>query len=101
MCVQLLGLPGFGPKKVQNILDAVDASRHQQVDVLLFALGIPGIGQVTAKLLVQSCGGSIMVWLDLTCHTNVLVHAQLLSLVLQGRYALCKPSASSRDVCIK
>jgi DNA ligase (NAD+) len=69
-CVQLQSLPGFGPKKVQNILDAVEQSRSNPMHVLLFGLGIPGVGLITARLLLQSCRGDIMVWTPLSLLYN-------------------------------
>lgn len=59
--VQLESLPGFGHKRVKNILAAVEASRSTPVSTLLLALGISGIGTVTADLLLQNLGPSILV----------------------------------------
>jgi DNA ligase (NAD+) len=59
--VQLVSTPGFGNKRVQNILDAIEASKKVPVHALLLALGIAGVGSVTAQLLLQHCGGTILV----------------------------------------
>jgi hypothetical protein len=59
--MQLESLSGFGSKRVKNVLDAIEASKKAPVSALLLALGIAGIGSVTAQLLLQHCGGSIMV----------------------------------------
>lgn len=45
----LLTLEGFKDKKADNLLSALDASRHCALDAFLFAVGIPGIGRVTAR----------------------------------------------------
>eukprot|EP00892_Ulva_mutabilis_P003460 jgi/Ulvmu1/1486/UM011_0216.1 len=50
---------GFGPKKIENILAAVDASKRQPPHVLLSGLGIPSVGQHIAKLLLKFCNNSI------------------------------------------
>lgn len=59
--MQLESLPGFGHKRVKNILDAIEASRRTPVSTLLLALGISGVGRVTADVLLQKCGASILV----------------------------------------
>jgi DNA ligase (NAD+) len=45
---QLLGLEGFAEKKVDNLLDAIQASKGQSLARLLTALGIRGVGAVMA-----------------------------------------------------
>lgn len=47
--VDLLGLPGFKEKKIQNILDSIEKSKDCQFSSLIHALGIPGVGKVTAN----------------------------------------------------
>lgn len=49
---QLLGLEGFAQKKVDNLLAAVDASRTRPLPRVLAALGIRGVGETVAALLV-------------------------------------------------
>jgi len=44
----LLELEGFAEKKVDNLLQAIDASRQQPLGRLLTALGIRGVGEVMA-----------------------------------------------------
>lgn len=48
----LLQLENFGPKKAQNLLDGIDASRRRPLSRLLYALGIRHVGQTTAELIV-------------------------------------------------
>nr|MBN1229038.1 NAD-dependent DNA ligase LigA [Anaerolineae bacterium] len=49
----LLHLEGFGDKKADNLLAAIDASRHRPLDRLLTALGIKGVGNTVAALLLE------------------------------------------------
>lgn len=50
----LLKLEKFGLKKAQNLLDAIDASRHQPLERLIIGLGIHGIGEVSARKLADT-----------------------------------------------
>lgn len=45
---QLLGLDGFGDKKAENLIDAINLSRQQPLSRLINALGIRGVGEVLA-----------------------------------------------------
>jgi len=46
---QLLSLEGFKEKRADNLLAALEKSRHCQLDEFLFAIGIPNIGRGTAR----------------------------------------------------
>lgn len=59
--LQMEGWKGFGTKKVQNMLIAIDKSKKQPPHVLLSGLGIPAVGQHISKLLLKHCNNSIMV----------------------------------------
>lgn len=48
---ELKKLEGFGEKSIQKLLDAIEASKHNSLEKLLFALGIRYVGKKTAKLL--------------------------------------------------
>lgn len=48
----LLGLERFGPKKAQNLLDAIEASKRRPLARLLFGLGIRHVGQDVAERIV-------------------------------------------------
>jgi DNA ligase (NAD+) len=50
---RLLGLEGFGEKKVDNLLAAIDASRSQPLARLITALGIRAVGEVLAADLAR------------------------------------------------
>jgi DNA ligase (NAD+) len=50
---QLLPLEGFGEKKVENLLAAIEASKERPTSRLLAALGIQGIGGTVAQVLMD------------------------------------------------
>lgn len=52
----LLPLDGFQEKKARNLLNALEKSRHCQLDAFLFALGIPNVGRKTARDLAAAFG---------------------------------------------
>lgn len=49
-------LPGFKRKKAENLIRALDASLKAPLERAVFALGIPHVGEQTAKLLVARFG---------------------------------------------
>ena len=53
---QLLQLEGFKEKKAQNLLDALEKSKHCELSQFLLAIGIPNIGKRTARDLAQHFG---------------------------------------------
>lgn len=53
---QLIGLERFGPKKAQNLLDAIEGSKQPELASFLFALGIPNTGRTTTKVLADHFG---------------------------------------------
>lgn len=46
---QLQGLDGFQDKRSQNLIDALEASKHCPLSRFLLAIGIPNIGRRTAR----------------------------------------------------
>jgi DNA ligase (NAD+) len=54
--MDLLELGGFGEKKADNLLQAIDQSRSQPLERLLTALGIRGVGEVVAADLAARLG---------------------------------------------
>lgn len=46
-------LPGFKDKSAGNLINAIEKSKQNELDRLIFALGIKGIGQRSAVLLCQ------------------------------------------------
>jgi DNA ligase (NAD+) len=53
---QLEGLEGFGEISARNLLAAIDASRARPFKRVLYALGLPGVGYVTAEALADHFG---------------------------------------------
>ena len=49
-------LDGFGEKSVRNLNDAINGARNVDLYRLLFAIGIPEVGIVTAKILANAFG---------------------------------------------
>jgi len=50
----LKGLPGFADKKVEKLLAAIEDSKKQSFDKLIFGLGIKHVGAKVAKVLVSN-----------------------------------------------
>ena len=48
---ELTRLEGFGEKSIKNLLDAIENSKNNSLERLLFGLGIPHVGAKTAKIL--------------------------------------------------
>jgi DNA ligase (NAD+) len=53
---QLAELEGFGEVSARNLLAAIDASRSRPFKRVLYALGLPGVGYVTAEALADHFG---------------------------------------------
>jgi DNA ligase (NAD+) len=53
---QLADLDGFGDVSAGNLLAAIDASRSRPFKRVLYALGLPGVGYVTAEALADHFG---------------------------------------------
>ncbi len=45
----MLGLEGFGEKKIGNLIASIEKAKHTTLDRFLFAIGIEGIGKKTAR----------------------------------------------------
>ncbi len=54
--MDFLMLDGFKKKKAGNLMDALEKSKHCELDAFLFALGIPNVGRKTARDLAQHFG---------------------------------------------
>ena len=48
---ELIRLEGYGEKSVSNLLDAIEESKKNSLERLIFALGIKHVGEKTAKIL--------------------------------------------------
>lgn len=51
---QIRGLEGFGEKSISNLQNAIEASKQQPLNRLIFALGIRYVGETTAKTLAHA-----------------------------------------------
>ena len=49
----IIELEGYGTKKLKNLLDAIENSKNNSVERLIFGLGINGIGAKNAKVLAS------------------------------------------------
>ena len=49
----LIRLEGYGDKSVSNLLDAIEKSKENSLERLIFALGIPHVGSKTARILAM------------------------------------------------
>lgn len=47
-------MAGFGKKSIENLQSAIEESKHQPLNRLIFALGIRYVGETTAKVLANS-----------------------------------------------
>lgn len=54
---------GWGDKSIENLSDALEARKNIELPRFIFALGIPQIGQATARLLAKQYG-SLEAWQD-------------------------------------
>jgi DNA ligase (NAD+) len=54
---QLEGLDGFGEISARNLVAAIEGSKQRPFPRVLFALGLPGVGYVTAEALADHFGG--------------------------------------------
>jgi DNA ligase (NAD+) len=52
----LSGLEGFGETSARNLVAAIEASRSRPFKRVLYALGLPGVGYVTAEALADHFG---------------------------------------------
>jgi DNA ligase (NAD+) len=53
---QLVGLPGFGEKRADNLLAAIEKSKDIELNRFIFALGIPDVGDKTARDIAKKFG---------------------------------------------
>lgn len=50
---ELTLLEGYGNKSIDNLLEAIETSKNNSLEKLLFGLGIPNVGEKMAKVLAQ------------------------------------------------
>ena len=49
----IITLEGYGNKSVTNLLDAIEISKNNSLEKFIFGLGIPHVGEKTAKILAS------------------------------------------------
>jgi DNA ligase (NAD+) len=54
--IDLVGLEGFAEKSIDNLSQAIEASKKPRLDRFLFALGIEHVGDTVARLLAEHYG---------------------------------------------
>ena len=54
--IDLAGLEGFAEKSIDNLMQAIEASRTRKLDRFVYALGIEHVGDTVARLLVDHYG---------------------------------------------
>jgi DNA ligase (NAD+) len=54
--IDFASLEGFAEKSIENIVNAIEASKRPRLDRLLFALGIEHVGETVARLLADHYG---------------------------------------------
>ena len=50
----LTRLEGYGEKSISNLLNSIETSKENSLEILLFGLGIPHVGAKTAKILAAN-----------------------------------------------
>lgn len=53
---ELKDMDGFGEKSVSNLKSAIESAKNVDLYRLIYAIGIPDVGEVTAKLLAREFG---------------------------------------------
>lgn len=53
---QVIALEGFAEVSTRNLLEAIEASKRPSLARFIYALGIPDVGEETAKLLARALG---------------------------------------------
>ncbi len=53
---EMRNLDGFGDKSVNNLNNAIENARSVDLNRLIYAIGIPDVGEVTAKILARNFG---------------------------------------------
>ena len=53
---ELMNMDGFGAKSVSNLTDSINRARNIDLHRLIYAIGIPDVGEVTAKILAREFG---------------------------------------------
>lgn len=57
---EMIQLEGFGPRAIEKLLKAIEDSKHRDMDRLIKALGINGVGRHIGKKLAEEYPGMIL-----------------------------------------
>ena len=60
--IDLAGLEGFAEKSIENLINAIEASKRPRLERFLFALGIEHVGVTVARLLAEHYGSIEPLW---------------------------------------
>lgn len=52
--LELMSHDGFGDKSVSKLFDAIEDSKHQELDKLIYALGIRHVGEKASRILAET-----------------------------------------------
>lgn len=63
---EIISMEGFGEKSFDNMVKSIEKARNTKAHRLLYAIGIPGIGVATAKLIADACQESWETIISLT-----------------------------------
>ncbi len=56
---RIAGMEGFGSKSCENLLNNIERSRDTTADRVLYAIGIPGVGLSTSRLMLRAMDDDI------------------------------------------
>lgn len=70
---EIVELEGFGEKSYAKLIQAVDTSRHTTMNRFVYGLGIPGVGDATAKLICKHFKNN----LDQIMHADVEAYTEI------------------------
>ena len=70
---EIVELEGFGEKSYAKLIQAVDTSRHTTMNRFVYGLGIPGVGDATAKLICKHFKND----LDQIMHADVEAYTEI------------------------
>ena len=78
---QLVGLPGFGEKKIALLKQGIENSKKQPFETVLAAIGIKELGKATIKLLIDSGITSIDQFIRIATENDIssLIHIKGIS----------------------
>ncbi len=92
---QIAGLEGFGEKSLEKLLASVEKSRHTELWRFLNAIGIPGVGEATAKVLARDFNGDLDALM--TASPSLLAESEGIGTVMAEEIAAFFAKDENRD----